>query len=51
MKRLRQGVDSVALVAENAAFEPIVVRDQEALRIWGVVVAVLHPLVGERRRG
>ena len=51
VKRLRQGIDSVALVAENAAFEPIVVRDQEALRIWGVVVAVLHPLVGERRRG
>lgn len=44
-------LDSVALVAENPAFRPIVVRNADDLRIWGVVVLVLHPLVGEGRRG
>ena len=51
VKRLSQRVDSVALVAENPAFKPIVVRNADDLRIFGVVVLVLHPLVTEGRRG
>jgi DNA polymerase V len=51
VKRMQQRPDSVALVAENPDFKPIIVRNEEELRIWGVVVAVLHPLVGEGRRG
>lgn len=51
VKRLEKRVNSVALVAENPAYPPLVVRDAEDLRIWGVVVLVLHPLVTEGRRG
>ncbi|MGI4886461.1 MAG: LexA family protein [Janthinobacterium lividum] len=51
VKRLEQRPDSVALVAENAAYPPVVVRNADDLRIWGVVVLVLHPLVTEGRRG
>ena len=51
VKRLSQRVDSVALVAENPAYKPIVVRNADDLRIFGVVVLVLHPLVTEGRRG
>jgi DNA polymerase V len=51
VKRLRKRADSAALVAENPAYAPIVVHNAEDLRIWGVVVLVLHPLVGESRRG
>jgi DNA polymerase V len=51
VKRLEKRPDSVALVAENSAYPPIVVRNADDLRIWGVVVLVLHPLVGESRRG
>ena len=51
VKRLRKQVDSVLLVAENPAYAPIEVRNADDLRIWGVVVLVLHPLVGESRRG
>lgn len=51
VKRLERRPDSVALVAENAAYAPIVVRNADDLRIWGVVVLVLHPLVREGRRG
>ena len=41
----------MALVAENPAYKPIVVRNADDLRIFGVVVLVLHPLVTEGRRG
>ena len=51
VKRLEKRVDSVALVAENPAYPPVVVHNAEDLRIWGVVVLVLHPLVTEGRRG
>jgi len=51
VKRLEKRVNSVALVAENPAYPPVVVRNTEDLRIWGVVVLVLHPLVTEGRRG
>jgi DNA polymerase V len=51
VKRLRKRVDSVALVAENDAYPPIEVRNADELRIAGVVVLVLHPLVKEGRRG
>lgn len=51
VKRLEKRPNSVALVAENAAYAPIVVRNADDLRIWGVVVLVLHPLVTEGRRG
>ena len=51
VKRLEKRVNSVALVAENPAYPPVVVRNAEDLRIWGVVVLVLHPLVTEGRRG
>ena len=51
VKRLSKRADSAALVAENPAFPPIVVRNAEDLRIFGVVVLVLHPLVTEGRRG
>ena len=51
VKRLEKRVNSVALVAENPAYPPLVVHNAEDLRIWGVVVLVLHPLVTEGRRG
>lgn len=51
VKRLEKRANSVALVAENPAYPPVVVRNAEELRIWGVVVLVLHPLVTEGRRG
>ena len=51
VKRLEKRVDSVALVAANDAYPPIVVRNPDELRISGVVVLVLHPLVKEGRRG
>lgn len=51
VKRLQKRADSAALVAENPAYGPIVVHNADDLRIWGVVVLVLHPLVGESRRG
>lgn len=51
VKRMRKQPGSVTLVAENPDFQPIVVQSMDALQIWGVVVAVLHPLVGESRRG
>ena len=51
VKRLEKRVNSVALVAENPAYPPVVVHNAEDLRIWGVVVLVLHPLVTEGRRG
>lgn len=51
VKRLSKRVDSVALVAENPAYPPIVVHNADDLRIFGVVVLVLHPLVTEGRRG
>lgn len=51
VKRLAKRADWVELVAENPAYPTIVVSNAEELRIWGVVVLVLHPLVGERRRG
>ena len=49
VKRLEKRADSVALVAENADYAPIVVRNADELRIFGVVVLVLHPLVREGR--
>ncbi|GAB3843181.1 LexA family protein [Hymenobacter jeollabukensis] len=51
VKRLEKRPDSAALIAANPAYKPIVVRNADDLRIFGVVVAVLHPLVGEGRRG
>ena len=51
VKRLSRRLDSVVLLAENAAYKPIVVHDADDLRIFGVVVLVLHPLVTEGRRG
>jgi len=51
VKRLVRRANSVVLVAENEGFAPIEVTNADDLRIWGVVVAVLHPLVSEGRRG
>ncbi|QIX62738.1 translesion error-prone DNA polymerase V autoproteolytic subunit [Hymenobacter sp. BT18] len=51
VKRLQKYPNRVELVAENSDYQPIVVRNADDLHIWGVVVAVLHPLVGEGRRG
>jgi DNA polymerase V len=51
VKRLQKRANSAALLAENPAYAPIVVHNADDLRIWGVVVLVLHPLVGESRRG
>ena len=51
VKRLRKRLDSVLLVAENPGYQPIEVRNPDELRIFGVVVLVLHPLVTEGRRG
>ncbi|GAA4382115.1 translesion error-prone DNA polymerase V autoproteolytic subunit [Hymenobacter koreensis] len=51
VKRLEKRPDSVVLVPANPAYKSIVVRNADDLRIWGVVVMVLHPLVGEGRRG
>ena len=51
VKRLRKRLDSVMLEAENPGYKPIVVSNPDELRIFGVVVLVLHPLVSEGRRG
>ena len=50
VKRLRKRLDSVVLEAENPGYKPIVVSNPDELRIFGVVVLVLHPLVSEGRR-
>jgi DNA polymerase V len=41
VKRIQFGYDSVSLVAENPAYQPIVIK-QESLMVWGVVTYVLH---------
>ena len=51
VKRLCKRPDSVLLVAEHPGYSPIEVRNPDELRIFGVVVLVLHPLVTEGRRG
>ena len=51
VKRLRKQLNSVVLEAENPGYKPIVVSNPDELRIFGVVVLVLHPLVAEGRRG
>jgi DNA polymerase V len=42
VKRLQREGDRLLLLAENADYAPIEVSELEELRIWGVVVCVLH---------
>lgn len=47
VKRLAEHEDGrVMLVAENPAYPPIVLGEDEPLQIWGVCVSNLHNLVG-----
>lgn len=42
VKRLELLKDQVILRPENDNYEPIVIRDQQDLIIWGVVTSVIH---------
>ena len=42
VKRLRRKKDRIFLVAENAAFAPIEIRENQELTIWGVVTSIIH---------
>jgi DNA polymerase V len=45
VKRLRWVGDTIQLVAENDAYPPITINDEEIdFRIWGVVTNVIHAL-------
>jgi len=43
VKRLRRKKGQVFLVAENNAFPPIEITEDQELTIWGVVTFVIHP--------
>ncbi|MEB0014492.1 translesion error-prone DNA polymerase V autoproteolytic subunit [Glaciimonas sp. Cout2] len=45
VKRLFQRGQLVRLLAENPAFPPIVLKEGQELRIWGVVTFNLHKLL------
>jgi len=42
VKRLRRKQGQVYLVAENQAFQPIEITEEQELIIWGVVTFVIH---------
>ena len=42
VKRLHRKNGHIMLMPENKNFDPIVVRDENALIIWGVVTNVIH---------
>ena len=42
VKRLKKEKDHVMLMPENPAFKPIVIKELQALSIWGVVTNVIH---------
>ena len=42
VKRLRRKKGQVFLVAENQAFPPIEITEDQELTIWGVVTFVIH---------
>ena len=42
VKRLHRRKEKVFLVAENSAFQPIEVTENQDLTIWGVVTFVVH---------
>jgi DNA polymerase V len=44
VKRLRFEQDKIVLVADNTAYDPIVIREEMNLNIWGVVTSVIHVL-------
>ena len=44
VKRLYKRGQVVKLIAENSTFAPILLKDGQELRIWGVVTFNLHKL-------
>ncbi|WP_223827393.1 LexA family protein [Undibacterium oligocarboniphilum] len=45
VKRLYRRGQDVRLIAENPAFPPIILKEGQELRIWGVVTFNLHRLL------
>lgn len=45
VKRLHKRGDSIQLLAEHPDFPPIILKDGQELRIWGVVTFNLHRLL------
>jgi len=44
VKRLSKRKNRITLVPENDKYEPIVIKDETDLEIWGVVTSVIHLL-------
>jgi DNA polymerase V len=44
VKRLQRGHGVTRLLAENPAYRPIEITEQQTIEIWGVVTNVIHPL-------
>ncbi len=42
VKRLKQGDSEARLVAENPAYPPLVISEENGCEIWGVVTSVVH---------
>lgn len=44
VKRLHMAADDIRLLPENPAYQPIVIKEENELHIWGVVTSVIHSL-------
>lgn len=44
VKRLHMVADDIRLLPENPAYQPIVIKEENELHIWGVVTSVIHSL-------
>ncbi|SHK71299.1 LexA family protein [Hymenobacter psychrotolerans] len=51
VKTLSKRPNGVRLLPANPAYEPVDIKCPEEMRVWGVVVLVLHTLVHESRLG
>ena len=44
VKRLHVGPEGTRLLPENPVYDPIEIKEESELHIWGVVTNVIHPL-------
>ncbi|HEV2524578.1 MAG TPA: S24 family peptidase [Gammaproteobacteria bacterium] len=50
VKRLKHAGDQITLMPANADYSPIVVTEDIELKIWGVVIHVIHSLLTEEKK-